>query len=35
MSREKRHLLGFILQQFMKDGGNRGVSAFVDVNGYD
>ena len=35
MSRELRRLLGYILQQFMKDGGNRGVSAFVDVNGYD
>ena len=35
MPRPLRALLGYLLQQFMKDGGNRGVSAFVDVNGYD
>ena len=35
MTRPLRALLGHILRQFMKDGGNRGVSAFVDVNGID
>ena len=35
MTRPLRALLGHILRQFMKDGGNRGVSAFVDVNGFD
>jgi primosomal protein N' (replication factor Y) len=35
MTRPLRALLGHILRQFMKDGGNRGVSAFVDINGYD
>ena len=35
MTRPFRALLGYMLQQFMKDGGNRGVSAFVDVNGFD
>ncbi len=35
MTRNLRALLGYLLQQFMKDGGNRGVSAFVDINGFD
>ena len=35
MTRPLRGLLRYLLQQFMKDGGNRGVSAFVDINGYD
>jgi primosomal protein N' (replication factor Y) len=35
MTKSLRGLLGHILRQFMKDGANRGVSAFVDVNGYD
>lgn len=35
MSRQLRLLLAHLLRQFGKDGANRGVSAFVDVNGYD
>lgn len=35
LNRDLRALLGYILRQFMKDGDNRGVSAFVDVNGYE
>jgi len=35
MNRPVRSLLAYLLQQFMKDGGNRGVSAFADINGYD
>ena len=30
-----RSLIGHILRQFALDKGNRGVGAFVDVNGYD
>ena len=35
MSRQLRLLLAHLLRQFGKDGANRGVSAFIDVNGYD
>ena len=28
-------LLACLLRQFSKDKDNRGVSAFIDVNGYD
>jgi primosomal protein N' (replication factor Y) len=35
MTRPLRALVAHILRQFMQDGANRGVSAFVDVNGYD
>lgn len=35
MTRPLRLLLAHLLQQFGKDGGNRGVNAFIDVNGYD
>ena len=28
-------LLAFLLRQFGRDGGNRGVSAFADINGYE
>ena len=35
MSRPLRQLLAYLLQQFSKDKANRGVSAFIDVNGYD
>ena len=34
-TRELRLLLGHLLRQFMLDKTNRGVSAFVDINGYD
>ncbi len=33
MDRKLRRLLAYLLQQFTKDKENRGVSAFVDVNG--
>ena len=35
MTRELRLLLAHLLRQFSKDGANRGVSAFVDINGYE
>ena len=35
MSRKLRLLLHWLLVQFSKDSANRGVSAFVDVNGYE
>ena len=35
MSRELRALLAHLLRQFSLDRGNRGVTAFIDVNGYD
>ncbi len=35
MTRPLRLLLAHLLRQFGKDGANRGVSAFIDVNGYD
>ncbi len=34
-SKQLRMLLAHLLRQFAKDNGNRGVSAFADVNGYD
>ncbi len=33
MTRPLRQLIAHLLRQFAKDGGNRGVSAFADVNG--
>ena len=30
-----RNLLGHLLRQFSTDKDNRGVSAFIDINGYD
>ena len=33
--RRIRNLLAQLLRQFMQDRANRGVSAFVDVNGYE
>jgi primosomal protein N' (replication factor Y) len=35
MTRTLRSLLAHFLRQFLKDGANKGVSAFVDVNGMD
>ncbi len=35
MTRKLRYLLRYLLQEFSKDRQNRGVSAFVDVNGFD
>ncbi len=35
MTKQLRQLLAHLLRQFAKDGQNRGVSAFVDVNGFD
>ena len=35
MDKQLRQLLAHLLRQFSRDGENRGVSAFVDVNGYD
>ena len=35
MDRPLRLLIAHLLRQFSKDSGNRGVSAFADVNGYD
>ena len=35
MTKPLRHLLAHLLRQFGQDGANRGVSAFVDVNGFD
>lgn len=35
MTKNLRQLLAHLLRQFMTDGSNRGVSAFVDVNGLD
>ncbi len=35
MTRPIRLLLAELLRQFSKDGANRGVSVFADVNGYD
>ena len=35
MSRRLRALLAHLLRQFSQDRNNRGVSAFIDVNGYD
>ena len=35
MTRQLRLLIAHLLRQFSQDKANRGVSAFVDVNGYD
>ena len=35
LSRQLRQLLAHLLRQFSQDKANRGVSAFVDVNGFD
>ncbi len=35
MNKQLRTLLAHMLRQFALDGANRGVSAFVDINGYD
>jgi primosomal protein N' (replication factor Y) len=35
MTRELRFLVAHLLREFSKDKANRGVSAFVDVNGFD
>ena len=35
LNRQARQLLGYLLRQFQKDKANRGVSAFIDVNGYE
>ncbi len=35
MSKRLRLLLGHLLREFSKDKANRGVSAFVDVNGFE
>ena len=34
-SKSLRGLIAYILRQFAADGANRGISAFVDVNGYE
>ena len=35
MTKTLRQLLAYLLRQFSLDKANRGVSAFIDVNGYD
>jgi primosomal protein N' (replication factor Y) len=35
MTHPLRLLLAHLLRQFVKDGANRGVSAFVDINGFE
>jgi len=30
-----RQLLSYLLREFGKDKANRGVSAYIDVNGFD
>ena len=35
MSRPLRQLIAHLLREFAKDGANRGVNAFADVNGFD
>ncbi len=35
MKRPMRQLLAHLLRQFAKDGANRGVSAFADINGFE
>jgi len=35
MDKEKRALIAHMLRQFSQDRGNRGISAFADVNGFD
>jgi hypothetical protein len=35
MTKQLRLLLAHLLRQFSTDRENRGVTAFIDVNGYD
>ena len=35
MTKRMRFLLAHLLREFARDGQNRGVSAFIDVNGFD
>ena len=35
MTKPLRQLLAYLLRQFSQDKANRGVNAFIDVNGYD
>ena len=35
MSKKLRFLLAHLLREFSRDKGNRGISAFIDVNGFD
>ena len=35
MTRRLRQLVAHLLREFSKDGANRGVSAFADVNGFE
>ena len=35
MTKPLRRLLGYLLRQFSQDRENRGVSAFIDINGFD
>ena len=35
MTKQLRQLLAHLLREFSRDKGNRGISAYVDVNGYD
>ena len=35
MTKPLRQLFAYLLRQFSRDKANRGVSAFIDVNGYD
>ena len=35
MTKNLRLLIGYLLRQFAADSGNRGVGAYVDVNGFD
>lgn len=35
MTRQLRFLLAHLLREFARDRGNRGVSAFIDVNGFE
>ena len=35
MTKQLRLLLSWLLQEFSRDRENRGVSAFIDVNGFD
>ena len=35
MTKQLRYLLSHLLRQFSQDKENRGVSAFIDVNGFD
>ena len=35
MTKNLRFLLAHLLREFARDGQNRGVSAFADVNGFD